>query len=79
MPFVPADFDVPQTLEAAGFRLRMLTVNDVVKDYDAVMSNVDHCKTIWPGLGWPEGLTQVAFPGRGIAWEAWKAIPLERR
>jgi hypothetical protein len=57
MPFVPADFDVPQTLETAEFRLRMLTVSDVVKDYDAVMSSVDHCKTIWPGLGWPEGLT----------------------
>lgn len=162
IPFVPADFDVPQTLETAEFRLRMLTVNDVVKDYDAVMSSIDHCKTIWPGLGWPEGLTieqnlidlgwhqkefqlrrsfaytvvnpaesvvlgcvyieptkrcgydavaylwarqselaggledrlygavrdwlrarwpfaQVAFPGRGITWDAWKATPMERR
>ena len=57
VPFVPPDFTVPQTLETNEFRLRMLTVNDVVKDYDAVMSSVDHCKTIWPGLGWPEGLT----------------------
>jgi hypothetical protein len=51
MPFVPADFDVPEKLETAEFRLRMLTVNDVIKDYDAVMSSADHCKTIWPGLG----------------------------
>jgi hypothetical protein len=57
VPFVPADFEVPLTLETDEFRLRMLTVNDVVKDYDAVMSSIDHCKTIWPGLGWPEGLT----------------------
>jgi len=161
-PFVPADFDVPLTLETVEFRLRMLTVNHVVKDYDAVMSSVHHCKTIWPSLGWPEGLTleqnlidlgwhqkefqtrrsftytvvdptesmvlgcvyieptkrtghdavvflwarqshlaggleerlysavrawlsdkwpfkQVAFPGRSIDWNAWKAIPLERR
>src|SRR5262245_59006432 len=56
-PFVPPDFEVPQRLETPEFRLRMLTVNDVVKDYDAVMSSIDHCKTIWPGLGWPEGLT----------------------
>ncbi|HET9950408.1 MAG TPA: GNAT family N-acetyltransferase [Candidatus Eisenbacteria bacterium] len=35
----------------------MLTVNDVVKDYDAVMSSVEHCKTVWPGGAWPEGLT----------------------
>lgn len=35
----------------------MLTVHDVVKDYDAVMSSVEHLKTIWPTSGWPVGLT----------------------
>jgi len=34
----------------------MLTVNDVVKDYDAVMSSVEHCQTIWGGK-WPQALT----------------------
>lgn len=29
-------------LETSRFRLRMLTVNDVVKDYDAVMSSLEH-------------------------------------
>jgi hypothetical protein len=57
MPFVPPNFKVPQTLETVEFRLRMLTVNDVVKDYDAVMTSVDHLKTIWPDGSWPEGLT----------------------
>ena len=57
MPFVPADFEVPETLETREFRLRMLTVNDVVKDYDAVMTSVNHLKTVWPGGDWPEGLT----------------------
>jgi hypothetical protein len=57
MTFVPSDFTVPERLETKDFRLRMLTVNDVVKDYDAVMTSVDHLKTIWPGSGWPEGLT----------------------
>jgi hypothetical protein len=56
-PFVPANFEVPATLDKGEFRLRMLTVNDVVKDYDAVMTSVDHLKTIWPGGDWPEGLT----------------------
>jgi hypothetical protein len=56
-PFVPRDFQVPATLETKEFRLRMLTVNDVVKDYDAVMSSVDHLKTVWPTSSWPEGLT----------------------
>lgn len=162
LPFVPVDFTVPATLETSEFRLRMLTVNDVVKDYDAVMSSMAHCQTIWPGLGWPEGLTleqnlidlgwhqkefqlrrsfaytvvsldesrvlgcvyieptkrrghdavvylwarqselgggleqrllaavktwlherwpfrSVAFPGRDVAWDDWRAIPMERR
>src|SRR4051812_12951897 len=57
MPFVPTDFAVPGKLETDEMRLRMLTVNDVVRDYDAVMSSVDHCKTIWPGGNWPTGLT----------------------
>jgi hypothetical protein len=35
----------------------MLTVDDVVKDYDAVMTSVDHLTKVWPGSGWPEGLT----------------------
>ena len=57
IPFVPRDFKIPQRLETDEFRLRMLSVNDVVKDYDAVMSSVEHCKTVWPGGKWPEGLT----------------------
>lgn len=56
IPFVPETFVVPMTLETDEFRLRTLTVNDVVKDYDAVMSSVEHCKTIWGDL-WPQGLT----------------------
>ena len=55
-PFVPKDFEVPASLTTDEFVLRMLTVNDVVKDYDAVMSSVEHCQTIWGGK-WPVGLT----------------------
>ncbi len=56
IPFVPSHFVVPPTLETEEFCLRMLTVHDVVKDYDAVMSSVEHCQTIWGGK-WPQGLT----------------------
>jgi hypothetical protein len=56
-PFVPRNFQVPATLETAEFRLRMLTIHDVVKDFDAVVTSVDHLKTIWRGGKWPEGLT----------------------
>jgi len=55
-PFLDPEFKVPEVLETKRFRLRMLTVNDVVKDYDAVMSSKDHLNDIW-GPGWPEGLT----------------------
>jgi hypothetical protein len=56
-PFVPKEFKVPEKLETKEFRLRMLTVNDVVKDYDAVMTSVEHLRTVWPGGSWPDGLT----------------------
>jgi hypothetical protein len=55
---VPPDFSVPLRLQADGFHLRMLTVNDLVKDYDAVMSSAAHLKTaMGPGRTWPDGLT----------------------
>lgn len=54
MGFVPPDFDVPALLETDRFRLRPLTVHDVVKDYDAVMTSRDH---LWDQFGqawgWP--------------------------
>jgi hypothetical protein len=39
---VPDDFDVPAGLEHERFRLRKLTVDDVVKDFDAICDRVDH-------------------------------------
>ncbi len=38
----------------------MLTINDLVKDYDAVMSSVEHIRSSFnldPEESWPEGLT----------------------
>jgi len=57
---VPDDFVVPETLEHPRFRLRMLTVNDLIKDYDAVMSSVEHLQKTYSVESdgqWPEGLT----------------------
>jgi hypothetical protein len=56
-PFVPHDFQVPEALTTERVHLRMLTIHDVVKDYDAVMSSVSHLQSIWPHGNWPEGLT----------------------
>ena len=46
-PLVPDGFSIPSSLVTEEFRLRMLTVNDVVKDYDAVMSSVEHLKGVF--------------------------------
>jgi hypothetical protein len=39
--FVPNGFEVPAVLEHERFRLRMLSVNDVVLDFDAICDRVD--------------------------------------
>ena len=39
------------------FRLRMLSVADVIGDYDAVMSSEAYIQTLWPNSSWPTGLT----------------------
>jgi hypothetical protein len=53
-PFVPHDFNIPEKLETEKFRVRMLTVNDVVKDYDAVMTSIDHLRGVFgPQSKWP--------------------------
>lgn len=57
---VPEDFQVPEILVTNRMKLRMLSVSDVVKDYDAVMSSCDHLmKTIpfGPDHKWPIGLS----------------------
>jgi hypothetical protein len=57
-PLVPASFEVPVGLETDRYQLRMLTVHDVIKDYEAVMSSVAHLKGVLdPGSSWPEGLS----------------------
>lgn len=53
-PLVPPDFVVPSGLEPSTFRLRMLTVNDVVKDYEAVMTSRDRLQGVFgPRSQWP--------------------------
>jgi hypothetical protein len=47
---VAEDFDVPAGLEHERFRLRMLTVDDVVKDFEAIHARVDHQGTPRPAF-----------------------------
>lgn len=56
--FLPAGVLAPAVLQTNEFRARKLTVSDLVKDYDAVMSSVEHLQGVFgPGEEWPRGLT----------------------
>ncbi len=55
--FVQPSFVVPDTLETSQFRLRMLTVEDVEKDYEAVVESRELLQAHFGGE-WPrEGFT----------------------
>jgi hypothetical protein len=56
-PLVPASFEVPLSLETDHFRLRKLTIHDVVKDYDALMNSFPHARSKDPDAPWPAHLT----------------------
>ena len=55
--FVPKSFFVPSELSTANFTLRMLSVDDVEKDFEAVISSAARLSKVWPDSGWPAGLT----------------------
>ena len=50
--FVPDDFEIPATLETDCFRLRMLSLDDVEKDYEAVVESRELLHTMFGGP-WP--------------------------
>ena len=58
---VPDDFIVPEMLETEKLRLRMLSVDDVEKDYEAVMTSIEHLQSLcdpYASAIWPqEGMT----------------------
>ncbi|REE96380.1 GNAT family N-acetyltransferase [Thermomonospora umbrina] len=54
MAFLPDDFVVPTLVAGQRFRIRPITVHDVVKDYDAVMSSRGPLWERFGGCwGWP--------------------------
>jgi RimJ/RimL family protein N-acetyltransferase len=54
--FVSENFVIPQIFETGQFRLRMLSVDDVEKDYEAVLETQERFHSL--GYDWPrEGFT----------------------
>ncbi len=55
---VPEGFEVPQVLQTQRLRLRPLTINHAVKDFEAVMTSEKRLRNVYdPGGEWPSGLT----------------------
>ena len=54
---MPTEFVVPNEFATANFTLRMLSIDDVEKDFEAVTSSAERVSKVWPDSGWPAGLT----------------------
>lgn len=67
--FLPEDFVVPTLVAGQRFRIRPITVHDVVKDYDAVMCSRDR---LWAEFGadwgWPTAELTFEQALIDIAW-----------
>lgn len=58
-PLVPADFTVPERLDGPGYHLRMLSIGDLQKDFEAVQESATRLHGLLdPDSCWPDGLTQ---------------------
>jgi len=68
-PFVPQDFNVPEVLQTDKFRLRMLSVSDVEKDYEAVMTSIDHLRGVFgENSKWPTKDLTLEQDLRDLQW-----------
>ncbi|MEU5882646.1 GNAT family N-acetyltransferase [Spirillospora sp. NPDC047279] len=52
--FLPEDFVIPTLVAGLRFRIRPITVHDVVKDYGAIVGSLDRLRDQFgPEWGWP--------------------------
>jgi hypothetical protein len=54
MRLIPLDHPIPEGIDHPRFRLRLINVNDLVRDYAAVMSSAPRLRERFPYWGWPE-------------------------
>ncbi len=54
MRLIALSHPIPPGFEHSRFRLRLITVNDLVRDYAAVMSSVESLQRRFPFWGWPD-------------------------
>lgn len=69
MTFLPEDFAAPEGLESERFHLRHITIHDVVKDYEAVMSSQEHLWWMFgDAWGWPPADLTLEEDLIDLAW-----------
>ncbi len=69
MPFVPPEFEVPESVTGDGFVIRPLTVHDAVIDYDAVMTSIGAIRdSYWRAPGWPSDELSLMQNLIDLAW-----------
>lgn len=54
MRLIPLSHPIPAGFEHGRFRLRPITINDLVRDYAAVMSSVESLRKRFPFWEWPD-------------------------
>ena len=60
--------DIPTGFETPRLRVRMLTVHDAVKDYDAVMTSRAQLRGVFPGSDWPRDDLTLEQDLIDLAW-----------
>jgi hypothetical protein len=69
MSFLRRDFAVPERAEGPGFHLRSITVHDLARDYDAVMSSRSHLWARFGELwGWPAADLSITQDLVDLGW-----------
>jgi hypothetical protein len=67
--FIPRDAVLPTGLEHERFRLRPITIHDVVKDYSAVMTHREHLWSLFgEAWGWPPADLSLEDDLVDLAW-----------
>ena len=54
---VPENFIPPKKFETEEFVFLPLTIHDLVRDFEAVMSSIKHLQGLMDDSKWPENLT----------------------
>ncbi|HET6830186.1 MAG TPA: hypothetical protein VFH44_02435 [Solirubrobacterales bacterium] len=68
MRLIPLDHPIPDGIDHERFRLRILTVDDLIKDYEAVMSSAERLRERFPLWGWPDPGMTIADDLIDLGW-----------